>query len=118
MAVYLCSKSLFVIIMFRIFLFKSFCEYIIFIQQPQTHVSSLHLFLKTFPSDVLIGGVGTSHSQYATNCKKGDQNVGHAARELATVFSVTLFVTIVIKWLRSTPPQQKVCLHISDIPHK
>ena len=54
-----------------------------------------------------------------SNCKKVE--VSHAARELATVFSVTLFfflVTLVVQLVRTPLPQQKVSRHTTESqPH-
>ena len=48
-----------------------------------------------------------------SNSKESWLKVSHAARELATVFSVTFYLVTIVSQLVKTPhPQQKVSRHI------
>jgi len=63
-----------------------------------------------------LGGVeGASRPYYLQNCKKVGQKVGHAARELAILFPVTLclFSETVVGQMVKTPSPQGECLGAS-----
>ena len=63
--------------------------------------------------EVRMGVWGASHPQIFSH--ESWSKVSHAARELATVFSLTIFllVTIVGQFGQKSPPQQKVSRHIT-----
>ena len=64
-------------------------------------------------SDVLLGDVGVSRPQYVWNCKRAGQKVDQAARELATVLSVTFVLEKVAGHMIKTPPHpNRKCLNI------
>ena len=60
------------------------------------------------------GGRGGRRSpEYCQISKKVGQNVNHAAKEVATGFSGTIFIVAIVGRLVKTSPLQKVSQHIT-----